>query len=90
MDYRITQKGMVDVIGVGEGATCATELAVLRHDMVAKLILVNCPEATDLDRLSLIKQQTLRLEVGTEIGATVSDVTPFLDGPLTPYIAYRK
>ncbi len=43
MDYRITQKGMVDVMGYHSGSVFAGELAVLRHDLVAKLALVTYP-----------------------------------------------
>jgi len=49
--FRVTQKGMVDVMGYHSGSVFAGELAVLRHDLVAKLALVTYPYFDTEDRL---------------------------------------
>lgn len=43
MGYRVTQDGMVDVMGYHSGSVFAGELAILRHDLVAKVAFVTYP-----------------------------------------------
>lgn len=43
MGYRVTQSGMVDVMGYHSGSIFAGELAILRHDLVAKVAFVTYP-----------------------------------------------
>lgn len=81
LGYGVSQSGMVDVMGYHSGSTFAGELAVLRHDLVAKLVFVTYPYQDPQGRKKRIKE--------IHSGNWLSDDLSSLEGKWTTNINRR-
>ena len=81
MGYGVTRSGRVDVMGYHSGSTFAGELAILRADLVAKLVFVTYPYQAPEDRKSHLE--------GIRSGSWLTDELDSLEGKWATNIGRR-